>query len=86
LDYQTMVRHLSTNTADAYGLDARGRLAPGHAADICILSPSGMAENATDDAPTAPSSGVRAVLVNGTPTFGDWTTDAQPSPGAVISH
>ena len=63
--YQTLVRHLATNAADAFGLRDRGRIAPGMAADLCVISPPGLAEHATYEAPTALASGVTLVLVNG---------------------
>ena len=49
--YQRMARHLAANAADAYGLRTRGRLAPGLAADICVIGPGGMTEQASYDAP-----------------------------------
>jgi N-acyl-D-amino-acid deacylase len=63
--YQTLVRHLATNAADAFGLRDRGRIAPGMAADLCVISPPGLIEHATYEVPTALASGVTLVLVNG---------------------
>ena len=63
--YQTLVRHLATNAADVFGLRDRGRIAPGMAADLCVISPPGLTEHATYEAPTALASGVTLVLVNG---------------------
>jgi N-acyl-D-amino-acid deacylase len=64
--YQQLARHLAANAADVYGLRERGRLAPGLAADICVIAPAGLTERATDENPTAPATGVDLVLVNGT--------------------
>jgi N-acyl-D-amino-acid deacylase len=63
--YQRLARHLSANAADAYGLRGRGRLAPGLAADICVIGPAGLTSRATYDAPREPATGVDLVLVNG---------------------
>ena len=46
-------------------------IAPGMAADLCVISPSGLTERATYDAPTALASGVTLVLVNGTVAWTD---------------
>ena len=77
-DYQTLVRHLATHAADTFGLRDRGRVAPGLVADLCVIGPSGLAERATYDAPTAVASGVILVLVNGAVA---WRVGA-PEPGA----
>jgi N-acyl-D-amino-acid deacylase len=63
--YQRLARHLAANAADAYGLRARGRLAPGMAADICVIGPAGITERATYDAPREHADGVHLVIVNG---------------------
>jgi len=63
--YQTLVRHLATNAADVFGLRDRGRIAPGMAADLCVISPPGLTERATYETPSALASGVTLVLVNG---------------------
>jgi N-acyl-D-amino-acid deacylase len=63
--YQTMVRHLATNAADLFGLRDRGRIAPGLAADLCVITPPGLTEQATYDAPVTFATGVNLVLVNG---------------------
>ena len=63
--YQTLVRHLATNAADVFGLRDRGRIAPGMAADLCVISPPGLTEQATYEEPTELATGVTLVLVNG---------------------
>lgn len=76
--YQRLARHLAGTAAGIYGLHDRGRLAPGLAADICVLAPGGLAERATDETPTAPAAGVDLVFVNGTIAW----RDGAPVPGA----
>jgi N-acyl-D-amino-acid deacylase len=63
--YQQLARHLAANAADVYGLRNRGRLAPGMAADVCVIGPAGIAARATYRAPRAEATGVDLVIVNG---------------------
>ena len=83
--YQRLARHLAANAADVYGLRDRGRLAPGLAADICVIAPAGLTECATDENPTAPATGVDLVLVNGTIAWRDGAAVSGPHAGRVIS-
>ncbi len=83
--YQRLARHLAANAADVYGLRDRGRLAPGLAADICVIAPAGLTERATDESPTAPATGVDLVLVNGTIAWRDGAPVSGPHAGRVIS-
>jgi N-acyl-D-amino-acid deacylase len=84
-DYQLLVRHLATNTADAYRLTQRGRLAPGKAADICVLAPSGLIERASFDDPCKLADGAALVLVNGVPVWADGAPVPGARPGTVIT-
>ena len=63
--YQQLARHLATNAADAYGLRNRGRLAPGMAADVCVIGPGGLTDRAIYGAPQTEATGVDLVMVNG---------------------
>jgi N-acyl-D-amino-acid deacylase len=83
--YQRLVRHLSANAADVYGLRNRGRLAPGMAADICVIGPAGIADRASYAAPRQPAAGVGLVLVNGVVTWRDGRIQATRSPGQLVS-
>jgi N-acyl-D-amino-acid deacylase len=84
-DYQLLVRHLSTNTADAYRLTQRGRLAPGKAADICVIAPPGLAERSSFDDPCKLADGATLVLVNGVPVWADGAPVNGARPGNVIT-
>ena len=83
--YQRAARHLSANAADVYGLRGRGRLAPGLAADICVIGPGGLTARATYGAPSEPAAGVGLVLVNGTVTWRDGQPVTTAFPGQVVS-
>lgn len=59
------VRRLSALPADNMRLDRRGRLLPGHFADVVIFDPATIQDHATFDRPHQYATGVRDVLVNG---------------------
>ncbi|WP_232308135.1 N-acyl-D-amino-acid deacylase family protein [Tsuneonella dongtanensis] len=52
-------------TADFLGLKERGRLKPGHFADIAVFDPATFAAGATYEEPQLVASGMRTVVVNG---------------------
>ncbi len=86
--YQQMARHLAVNAADAFGLSDRGRLAPGQAADICVIGPGGLTAQASYEHPRRPATGVSLVIVNGVVTWregrpgtvppAEWSVSAGP--------
>lgn len=88
------IRRLSSAQADLYGLAGRGRIRPGDWADIAVFDldtvgpgpirrladfPAG-SERLTADAPT----GMRHVLVNGTPIRVDGVNDLAARPGRLV--
>lgn len=68
---QAFVHRSSARTADAFGLEGRGRIAVGAYADIVVLSPETYAPGATYLEPERTAEGVRFVLVNGQVTVED---------------
>ena len=84
--HQQLARHLATNAADAYGLTTRGRLAPGKAADLCIMSSHGLAERATYETPALTATGLARVLVNGVTVWPEDRNLALGSPGKLIDR
>jgi N-acyl-D-amino-acid deacylase len=83
--YQHLARHLAANAADAYGLRKRGRLAPGMAADICVIGPGGITARASYDRPLEQAAGVSLVLVNGVVTWRYGQPVTTRHPGQVVS-
>ena len=83
--YQRIARHLAANAADVYGLRTRGRLAPGMAADICVIGPGGITARAGYDAPREHAAGVSLVLVNGVITWRDGQPVTTRHPGRLVS-
>ncbi len=59
------VRRLTAFPAENLGLDRRGRLVPGHFADVVVFDPAQVADRATFENPQQYAVGVRHVLVNG---------------------
>jgi N-acyl-D-amino-acid deacylase len=85
-DYQRLVRHLATRAADTYRLHERGRLAPGKAADVVALAPSGLVDRADYATPRELATGVSLVLVNGVPVWKNGKQLRVGHPGAVVSR
>ena len=65
------VRRLTSFPAANLGLDRRGRLVPGHFADVVVFDPATIADRATFESPHQYAIGVRDVLVNGVPVLRD---------------
>ena len=83
--YQRLARHLAANAADVYCLRDRGRLAPGLAADICVIRPGGITERAAYDAPQTQATGVDVVIVNGVVVWRGGQPRAGQFPGRLVS-
>jgi N-acyl-D-amino-acid deacylase len=83
------IRKMTSRPAARVGLQDRGILRPGLAADITIFDPASIRDLSTFENPNQYSSGVRHVLVNGSAVVSDGRiTDARPGqvlrgPGAV---
>lgn len=65
LPLQDAVHKLTALAAERAGLSDRGVLAAGYAADIVVFDADRIANNATDDDPTAAPTGIEHVMVNG---------------------
>jgi len=61
------VEHLSAAPARRFGLADRGSLAPGAVADVALVDPGRVRDEATYERPRVPASGVDDVLVAGVP-------------------
>ncbi|SFD58221.1 N-acyl-D-amino-acid deacylase family protein [Paracidovorax konjaci] len=62
---ETAVHKMTGMSARRFGLQGRGRIAAGCAADIVVFDEAAVADRATFEQPTAPSAGIEAVFVNG---------------------
>jgi N-acyl-D-amino-acid deacylase len=63
------VRKMTSLPADHFGLARRGRIAPGHFADLAVWRPDAVVERTTYARPHQLSEGMDAVIVNGTVTL-----------------
>jgi N-acyl-D-aspartate/D-glutamate deacylase len=91
--WESAIARLTSRQADIFGLEGRGRLVPGAYADVVVFDPNTVgpgpvrrvadfptgSERLTADAPT----GVRHVLVNGTPIRVDGQQDLDARPGRL---
>ncbi len=62
---ETAVHKMTGRAADVFGLDKRGRLRAGYAADLVLFDQETIIDRATYAEPRRPADGVVAVLVNG---------------------
>lgn len=62
---ETAVHKMTGLPAQRFGLAGRGRIAPGHAADLVVFDAGRIADRASYDDPLAPPEGIDAVIVNG---------------------
>jgi N-acyl-D-amino-acid deacylase len=94
MEIEEAVRRLTSQQADIFGMPDRGRLVPGAWADVVVFDletvgpgptrrvadfPAG-SERLTADQPT----GIRHVLVNGTPIQADGVHDVTARPGQLV--
>jgi N-acyl-D-aspartate/D-glutamate deacylase len=79
------VRKMTSAPADRLHLTGRGRVEPGHAADLVVFDPATVADRATFAQPRQAPSGVLHTIVNGRFVVRDATvTGARP--GRVLRH
>ncbi len=75
-------QHLSARAARRFALADRGQLVPGAVADISLVDPDRVRDEATYEAPRTPASGIEDVLVGGVPVLsGGELTGAMPGHG-----
>ena len=60
------IHKLTFQVAAIFGIEDRGLLRPGYAADFAIFDPATVASNATYDEPRRFPTGIDYVIVNGT--------------------
>jgi len=85
LTIEQAVYKMSGFPASRFGLNTRGRIAKGCAADLVILDLDSIADHATWQQPLLPATGIHWVLVNGEAVI----QNGQPTgklPGQVLKH
>jgi N-acyl-D-aspartate/D-glutamate deacylase len=68
----------------APAMRTKGRLEPGADADLVVLDPAAITDNASAADPVRPSSGVRHLLVGGTFVIRDGRLDPGAFPGRAV--
>ena len=68
----------------APAMRSKGHLAPGSDADLVVLDPAAITDNASVADPVRPSSGVRHLLVGGTFVIRDGRLDTDAYPGRAV--
>jgi N-acyl-D-aspartate/D-glutamate deacylase len=71
LSLEDAIRKMTSLPADFLGLQARGRLIVGAAADLVVFDPDRVIDRSTWKNPTRPPLGVSEVIVNGVPVLHD---------------
>jgi N-acyl-D-aspartate/D-glutamate deacylase len=79
------VHKMTAAPADRLGLSDRGRLHPGHAADLVVFDPATVADRATFDRPRQAPVGIRHTVVNGRFVVRDGVLTGE-RPGEVLRH
>jgi N-acyl-D-amino-acid deacylase len=77
------IRRLTSLPAANLGIARRGRLAPGHFADVVVFDPARIRDHATYERPHQYATGVLHVLVNGVPVLKDGEHTGA-TPGRVV--
>lgn len=62
---ETAIQKMTSLAAENVGIKNRGMIAPGYFADLVLFNPDSVADNATIENPTALSTGINYVWVNG---------------------
>jgi N-acyl-D-aspartate/D-glutamate deacylase len=65
MDLPTAIHRMTVLPARILGLEDRGRIAPGHVADLVMFDPETVGDASTYEAPTLPARGVETVLLRG---------------------
>jgi N-acyl-D-amino-acid deacylase len=81
---ETAIYKLAGLPADNLRLSRRGRLLPGHFADVVVFDPATVQDHATFSEPRQYATGVEHVLVNGVPVLRDGEHTGA-TPGRVVA-
>lgn len=79
LSWGQAARHLARHPAERFGLGARGRVAPGFAADLVVVDPAAVEDAASYAEPRRPAVGIDDVLVAGLPVLCDGRLTGEPA-------
>lgn len=85
LGLEEAVHRMTGIPASVFGIEGRGRVAPGFAADLVLFDPETVIDEASYEAPARPATGIQRVLVNGGTVWSDgaWSGDR---PGRFLAR
>jgi N-acyl-D-amino-acid deacylase len=83
LSLEEAVRRLTSLPAENLKLRRRGKLEPGHFADVVVFDPAAITDHATYEQPHQYATGVRHVFVNGVQVLRDGEHTGA-TPGRVV--
>lgn len=79
------IEKMTSRPAEVFGLEGRGRVAPGFHADLVLFDPDTVADKATYDDPTEASAGIELVMVNGEVVYESGEVTGR-RPGRFLRH
>ena len=85
ISLENAIYKMTGAAAEHLGLNNRGRVSPGYAADLVLFDPEKVADKATIENSTARSAGILSVWVNGQRVY----NDLQPTgkhPGQLLKR
>ena len=83
ISLEEAIHRLTAQSADRLNIRTRGRLEPGHFADLAIFDPDSIQDHATYEDPHQYATGMRHVFVNGVAVLRDGTHTGA-TPGRVV--
>ncbi|MDQ2148169.1 D-aminoacylase [Alcaligenaceae bacterium C4P045] len=86
LTLEGAIHKMTGLAARNYGIAERGLLQTGHFADLVLLDPARVADNATFEAPIQVSTGIEQVWVNGQPVWDGKAGKSGVLPGRVLQR
>lgn len=85
LSLQHAIRKMTGLSAETFGLQDRGLIYPGFAADMVLFDPQKIADTATFEEPERPATGIRRVFVNGELAWADGISTGSRT-GQFLTH
>lgn len=85
LDLPTAVHKMTGLSAETFGLEGRGLVREGHAADLVLFDPETVADRAGFEDPEQPAAGIARVFVNGVEAWRDGQATGRRA-GRFLTH
>jgi N-acyl-D-amino-acid deacylase len=82
--FEEAVRKMTSAAAERLGLEDRGRLRPGQAADLVVIDPARLRDTASFEEPARHPEGIDCVFINGAAVLDEGRYDAGAAAGRVL--